>query len=194
MPTSVAVLVGSLRKDSFSRGVAMSLTELGPNSLSLEMVEIGHLSLYNQDLDDDGAPPADYAAFRARMRAFDAVLFVTPEHNRSIPAVLKNALDVGSQPSGQSVWDGMPGAIVSVSPSPFGGLAANHHLRQSLAFLNVAAMPQPEAYIGDAASLFNSEREFTDMRNRDLLRKFLVAFAAWSERNAKHARNVPTHL
>lgn len=145
MAKDIAVLVGSLRKDSFNRKMARALAELAPPALKLEVVEIGHLPLYNQD--DDANPPAAWTSFRERLNKADAVLFVTPEYNRSIQAPLKNAIDVGSRPYGKSMWNGKPGAIVSVSPGAIGAFGANHHLRQSLVFLNVPAMPQPEAYI-----------------------------------------------
>ena len=150
----VAVFVGSLRKNSINRKVAKALSELAPSSLKLEIVEIGQLPLYNQDFDE--SPPLAYTQFRARVKAADAVLFVTPEYNRSMPGVLKNALDVASRPYGQSAWNGKPGAVISASPGASGGFGANHHLRQSLVFLNVPAMQQPEAYIGSADKLFDA--------------------------------------
>jgi chromate reductase, NAD(P)H dehydrogenase (quinone) len=125
----VAVFVGSLRKESINRKLAKALAELAPSSLKLEIVEIGQLPLYSQD--DDQNPPQAYTEFRARVKAADAVLFVTPEYNRSVPGVLKNALDVASRPYGQSAWNGKPGAVISASPSAIGGFGANHHLRQS---------------------------------------------------------------
>src|SRR5437660_253420 len=134
----VAVLVGSLRKDSINKKVANALVELAPAALKLSIIEIGHLPIYNPDGDEN--PPAAWTQFRERIGAADAVLFVTPEYNRSVPAVLKNALDVGSRPYGASVWDHKPGAIVSSSPGAIGGFGANHHLRQSLVFLNVPIM------------------------------------------------------
>jgi len=148
---SVAVLVGSLRAEAFSRKLARALSELAPAQLQLEIVEIGQLPHYNQDL--DAQPPAEWRAFRERVKAADAVLFVTPEYNRSVPGVLKNAIDVGSRPYGQSVWQGKPGAIISVSTGQIGGFGANHHLRQSLVFIDVPTMQQPEAYISNAASI-----------------------------------------
>ena len=108
------------RRESFSRKVAKSLIALAPGSLKLEIIEIGELPMYNQDLDE--TPPIAWTAFRHRLNGFDGVLFVTPEYNRSVPAVLKNAIDVGSRPYGQSAWDGKPGAVVSVSPGPMGGI------------------------------------------------------------------------
>ena len=179
----VAVLVGSLRKDAFSRKTANVLIDLAPKSLNLEIVEIGQLPLYNQD--DEESPPAAWTAFRERVRAADAVLFVTPEYNRSVPAALKNALDVASRPYGQSAWDGKPGAVVSVSPGAIGGFGANHHLRQSLVFLNVATMQQPEAYIGGAASLFAADGKLTNQGTSEFQSKFMQSFAAWIEANLK---------
>jgi len=175
----VAVLVGSLRRESFSRKTAKTLVEIAPESMALEIVEIGNLPLYNQDGDDDGKPPIEWTTFRKRIKEYDGVLFVTPEYNRSVPAVLKNAIDVGSRPYGQSVWTGKPGAIVSVSPGSIGGFGANHHLRQSLVFLDMPAMQQPEAYIGGAADLFDAEGKMSNEATREFLRKFLMTFEVW---------------
>jgi len=176
--TKVAVLVGSLRKAAFSRRTAIALAGLAPEGMELEIVEIGALPLYNQD-EDTAAPPAAWAAFRAEVRGADAVLFVTPEYNRSVPGVLKNAIDVGSRPYGQSVWSGKPGAVVSVSPGAIGGFGANHHLRQSLVFLNVPAMQQPEAYVGGAGQLFDAEGNIASEGTREFLAGFMTAFAVW---------------
>jgi chromate reductase, NAD(P)H dehydrogenase (quinone) len=182
---SVAVLVGSLRRESFNRRMALALADLAqPAGLKLEILEIGDLPLYNQDL-DEGAPPAQWASFRQKVKAADAVLFVTPEYNRSIPGVLKNALDVGSRPYGSSAWDGKPGAVVSVSPGALGAFGANHHLRQCLVFLNVPAMQQPEAYIGNAGSLFDANGKIANDSTRDFLSKFTTTFAGWIEANCK---------
>ena len=178
----VAVIVGSLRKDSINRKVANALIELAPATLHLAHVEIGQLPIYNQDTDE--APPAEWTAFRERIRAADAVLFVTPEHNRSVPAALKNALDVGSRPYGRSAWNGKPGAVVSASPGAIGGFGANHHLRQSLVFLNVPAMPQPEAYIGGADKLFDPSGKLVNDGTRKFLQGFMAAFAVWIATNA----------
>ena len=179
----VAVFVGSLRKDSFNRKVANTLVALAPASLKLELLEIGQLPLYNQD--DDSNPPEAWTTFRQRVRAADAVLFVTPEYNRSVPGVLKNALDVASRPYGQSACDGKPGAVISVSPGALGAFGANHHLRQSLVFLNVPVMQQPEAYIGGAANLFDPAGKLVNESTREFLQKFMQAFAAWVETNVK---------
>lgn len=179
----VAVLVGSLRKGSLNRLVATALAELAPASLRLSIIEIGDLPLYNQD--EDASPPAAWTAFRDRVRGADAVLFVTPEHNRSVPAALKNALDIGSRPYGKSAWDGKPGAVVTASPGGIGGFGANHHLRQSLVFLNVPTMQQPEAYIGGADKLFDQNGKLSNDGTRGFLKTFMQAFAAWIDANAK---------
>lgn len=179
---NVAVLVGSLRKESFNRKMANVLRRMAPPSLDLAIVEIGNLPLYNQD--DDAHPPAASAAFKARIQEADAVLFVTPEYNRSVPGVLKNAIDIASRPYGKSAWDGKPAAVISVSPGAIGGFGANHHLRQSLVFLNMPTLQQPEAYIGGAADLFDAQGNLAKDSTREFLRKFLTAFEQWIGRNA----------
>ncbi len=179
MRKTIAVFVGSLRKESFNRKMANVLTTLAPESVKLEIIEIGGLPLYDQDYDDEGKPPSAWTTFRERVKSFDGFLFVTPEYNRSVPGVLKNAIDVGSRPHGQSVWGGKPGAVISVSPGAIGGFGANHHLRQTLVFLDVPAMQQPEAYIGGAAQLFNADGRIANETTREFLIKFMDAFAAW---------------
>lgn len=176
----VAVLVGSLRKGSFNRKMAVALTELAKPKLALSIVEIRELALYDQDLEEK--PPEPWQRFRDRIRAADAVLFVTPEYNRSVPGVLKNAIDVGSRPYGKSAWQGKPGAVVSVSPGAIGGFGANQHLRQSFVFLDVPALQQPEAYIGHAATLFDERGGIAVESTRDFMKSFLDAFAAWIRR------------
>jgi chromate reductase len=178
----IAVLVGSLRKDSFNRKVARAVMDLAPQSLAMEIVEIGQLPLYNQD--DDANPPAASVAFKAKIQAAHAVLFVTPEYNRSVPGVLKNAIDVASRPYGKSAWDGKPGAVISVTPGGLGAFGANHHLRQSLVFLNVPTMQAPEAYISNASALFDDAGKLKSDDTRAFLQKFVTAYAAWVETNA----------
>jgi chromate reductase len=147
-----------------------------------EVVEIGQLPFYNQDIERViDPPPGPWTAFRERVKVADAVLFVTPEYNRSVPAVLKNALDVGSRPYGNSVWDRKPGAIISGSPGAMGAFGANHHLRQSLVFLNVPTMQQPEAYVGHAYKLFDEHGKLTNDETRMFLQQFMQAFANWIE-------------
>jgi chromate reductase, NAD(P)H dehydrogenase (quinone) len=179
---NVAVLIGSLRKDSINRKVANALMEIAPSSLKLKEVGIGQLPLFNQDR--EATPYPEWTAFRDSVRAVDAVLFCTPEYNRSVPAGLKNAIDVGSRPYGQSVWSGKPGAVVSAAPGAIGGFGANHHLRQSMVFLNVPMMQQPETYIGGVDKLFDDSGKLTVQSTRDFLSKFLQAFEVWIERNA----------
>src|SRR5712672_1959067 len=179
-PMNVCVLVGSLRKASLNGLLANTLISLAPSSLQLDIVEIGQLPLYNEDI-ETVAPPAPWTAFRRRVKAADAVLFVTPEYNRSVPAVLKNALDVGSRPYGSSVWDRKPGAIVSCSPSAIGAFGANHHLRQSLVFLNVPTMQQPEAYLSHADKLFDEQGRLVSEGTGKFLQEFMQAFANWAE-------------
>ena len=179
---SVAVVVGSLRKESFNRKVALALAELAPSNLKLTIVEIGNLPLYNEDIDVD--PPAAYKAFREQIRSSDAVLFVTPEYNRSVPGVLKNAIDVGSRPYGQSAWSGKPGAVISVSPGAVGGFGANHNLRQSMVFLDVPLMQQPEAYLGGAGSAFDEAGNLSESV-RPFLQKFIDAYGKWVEQHKK---------
>lgn len=174
---SVAIIVGSLRKGSFNRKVAKALIALAPESLKMEIIEIGNLPLYNQDLDE--APPKEWIDFRTTLKSKNAVLFVTPEYNRSVPGALKNAIDVGSRPYGQSAWEGKPGAVVSVSPGALGAFGANHHLRQSLVFLNIPTMQQPEAYIGGAAKLFDDNDNLINDSTKEFLKKFINAFASW---------------
>jgi chromate reductase len=179
-PMNVCVLVGSLRKASLNGMLANALISLAPSSMKLDIVEIGQLPLYNEDL-ETLAPPAQWTAFRQRIKAADAVLFVTPEYNRSVPAALKNALDVGSRPYGSSIWDCKPGAIVSGSPGSIGAFGANHHLRQSLVFLNVPTMQQPEAYLSHVDKLFDEHGKIASDGTQKFLREFMQAFANWVE-------------
>lgn len=173
----IAVLVGSLRKESYNRKVANQLIELAPDSLELEIVEIGQLPHYNEEFDQN--PPAEYTAFREKIASAEGFLFVTPEYNRSIPGVLKNAIDVASRPYGQNKWNGKPGAVVSVSISALGAFGANHILRQSMVFLNVPMMPQPEAYIGSAHTLFNEQGNLVKDGTRTFLKDYIDAYAKW---------------
>ncbi|MEO7938635.1 MAG: NAD(P)H-dependent oxidoreductase [Burkholderiaceae bacterium] len=184
-PRHVAVVVGSLRKDSLNRKLAKVLQSIAPPSLSLQIVEIGDLPLYNQD--DDGAPPPASVAFKEKIAVADAVIFVSPEYNRSVPGVLKNAIDIASRPYGKSAWDGKPALVVTVSPGALSGFGANHHLRQSLVFLNMPTLQQPEAYIGGAGELFDDAGSLKKPETRQFLDKVLAAFAQWVETTGKPA-------
>lgn len=183
MSKKIAVIIGSLRKDSLNRKVAKALIALAPREITSEIIEIRDLPLYNQDLDDEHRAPEAWLSFRKQVNTCDGVLFVTPEYNRSIPAPLKNAVDVGSRPYGQSIWNAKPGAIVSVSPGAIGGFGASQHLRQSLSCLNVPLLPQPEAYIGQAASLFNEQGELIKEDTQKFFSAFMDGFAAWVKLN-----------
>jgi chromate reductase, NAD(P)H dehydrogenase (quinone) len=181
MSKKIAVIVGSIRKESLNRKMAHVLASIAPKTLKFEMVDISNLPLYNQDLDDAGNPPAAWALFREQVKACDGVLFVTPEYNRSMPGVLKNAIDVGSRPYGKNVWGGKPAAVISVSPGAIGGFGANHHLRQSLVTLDVPTLAAPETYIGNAGKLFNDKGEITNNDVVGIAQKFIDAYAKWVE-------------
>ena len=183
MPTKkIAVIVGSLRKDSWNRKVAKTLMLLAPPTLDMEIVEIGQLAMYNQDEDDTPLPT--YVEFRDKIKSVDGVLFCTPEYNRSVPGALKNAIDVGSRPYGKAAFADKPCAVVSVSPGALGGFGANHHLRQMLPFLNMPTMPAPETYIGGVASKYEGDRLIDDS-TRAFFEKFMAAFGAWVTQHAR---------
>lgn len=180
---NIAVIVGSLRKESYNLKTAKTLIELAPESLSLEMLNIADLPMFNEDL--EATPPKEWVRFREQIIAADGILFLTPEYNRSVTGVLKNAIDVGSRPYGENSWNGKPAAIVSVSIGAISGFGANHHLRQSLVFVNVHTMAQPEAYIGGAGSLFDDNGKLTDDSTKDFLKSFMVAFEKWIHANVQ---------
>jgi len=182
-PLRIGLLVGSLRRDSLNRMAARALAALAPETVTFEWIGIGDLPLYNQDLDAD--PPAQWTAFRDSVRPMDGILFVTPEYNRSVPGVLKNAVDVGSRPYGQSVWAGKPAGVATVSPGGIGGFGANHHLRQSLVFLDMPVMQQPEAYFGGAGGYFDEEGKLKNEGTEKVMKAFVDAFAKWVERFAR---------
>lgn len=175
----IGIFVGSLRKGSYSKSIAGFIEGLSSDRFSYKIVEIGNLPLYNQDYDDEGIAPEAYEKFRKSVKPLDGVLFITPEYNRSVPAVLKNAIDVGSRPYGQSVWSGKPGAIISSSPGIYGGFGANHHLRQSLVFLNVLPLQQPECYLPKISDSINEQGALTSDKLKESLGKFVEAFEKW---------------
>jgi chromate reductase len=179
MTADVIVIVGSLRREAFSRKTANALRELASPSMHLEILEIGQLPLYNVDLEETA--PREWVDFRDRVRRADAALFVTPEYNRSVPGALKNAIDVASRPYGNSAWDGKPAAIVSVSQGLLGAFGANHHLRQALVFVNMPTLQQPEVYLSRSRELFDESGRLTNQDTRDFLEKFLQAFEDWIE-------------
>jgi chromate reductase len=179
----IGVFIGSLRKESYSRKIARELESFASDKMDFKEIELGGLELYNQDFDDENRPTVNWMQFREQVKALDGVLFVTPEYNRSVPAVLKNALDVASRPYGKSAWDGKPGAVVSVSPGGLGGFGANHHLRQSLVFLNVPTMQQPEVYIGNVGALLDDTGKIKEEKTRAFLAKAMDAFYGWVRLN-----------
>lgn len=182
MPQSidVVVIVGSLRKASYTRKIARALLQLAPQGLRCREIDIGKLEMYNEDL--DRRPPASWTRFREQIAKAGAVLLLTPEYNRSIPACLKNALDVGSRPQGKNLWDGKPAAVVSVTPYQMGAMAANHAVRQALVYLNMPVMQQPEAYIAKAGELLDSRGALKNRGTRKFLSDFMAAFERFSAR------------
>ena len=179
----IAVIVGSLRKESFNLKTAKAMMAMAPESFDMELLDISGLPMFNEDLEAN--PPKEWVTLKEKISAVDGLLFFTPEYNRSVPAVLKNAIDVGSRPYGKNSWDGKPAAIVSVSIGSISGFGANHHLRQSLMFVNAPAMAQPEAYIGGASELFNDKGELINESTKRFLKNFLNAFEKWVDTNAE---------
>lgn len=179
MEKRIAVVVGSLRKESWNRKIAKELIRLAPESMKLEFVEFGDLPLYNEDL-ETAEPPKQWTEFRAAISSNDAVIFVTPEYNRTIPGGLKNAIDVGSRPYGSSVWSGKPAAVISASTGAVGGFGANHVLRQSLVFLGMPTL-QHEAYIGGVSKLFDENGTLAESTG-NFLKKFLGEYKEWISR------------
>jgi len=176
----IGIIVGSLRKESFNRAVAEYMASVAPESYSVSFPDIGKLELYNQDLDD--TPTDAWVEFRNEIKALDALLFVTPEYNRSIPGVLKNAVDIGSRPYGQSVWTGKPGGVVSVSPGAIGGFGANQHLKQVLSCLNVYLMNQPEAYVGNIIEALDDSGRVVSEHTQAFLSQYMKRFIKWIDR------------
>ena len=182
MAYKIAIIVGSLREGSFNRRIARSICALRGDNLDCSMVGIGDLPLYNQDYDALPNQPEAYVRFRDQVRSADGVLFVSPEYNRGMPGVLKNAIDVGSRPYGQSVWDRKPAAIVTASPGSIGGFGSNHQIRQSCVFLNMPVMQQPEAYLGHVTDdSFDESGCLKDGPLKDLVTKLAYAFHDWVE-------------
>ena len=180
MAYKIAILVGSLRKDSINRKVARSICAIRGDNLDCSMIEIGDLPLYNQDLDPD--PPEQWVRFREQVGSADGVLFVSPEYNRGIPGVLKNAIDVGSRPYGESVFDKKPAAIVTASPGSIGGFGSNHQIRQAAVYLNMPIMAQPEAYLGNVGdNSFDESGCLNDGPLKDVITMLAHAFSGWVE-------------
>lgn len=181
MAHSVVVIVGSLRKESFSLKIAKAFAKIAPASLKLEITTLHGLSFFNQDL--EATPPADWVAFREKIQKSDGVLFVTPEYNRSIPGVLKNAIDVGSRPYGKSSFLGKPIGIVSNSPGPLGGVCAAMNLKQILPGYSGPILQQPEIYLNGVGDAFNDKGELTKESLEKVLKDYIAAFAAFVDKH-----------
>ncbi|SRR5258708_5914201 len=182
-PHSALVIVGSLRKQSFSLKIAHVLAKLSPDTLKLNVVTLYELGFFNQDL--EASPPAEWLAFRDKIKASDGVVFVTPEYNRSIPAVLKNAIDIASRPYAQSSFNGRPAGIISNSPGALGGVSAAKHLQQILPGISGPIMQQPETYLGGVGDAFDDKGDLTKESLRDVLKAYVTAFAAWVAQHKK---------
>jgi chromate reductase len=180
---NVVVLVGSLRKESFSLKIANALAKLAPATLKLDVVTLHDISFFNQDL--EAAPPADWVAFREKLQKSNGVLFVTPEYNRSISGVLKNAIDVGSRPYGKSSFLGKPIGIVSNSPGPLGGVNAAKSLQNILPGISGVIMGQPEIYLNGVGDAFDDKGELTKESLQKVLQQYIDAFAAFVEKHNK---------
>ena len=185
MDKIIGIIAGSLRKESFSKKLAKAIVDMAPAGFKFKIISLAELPIYNQDFDDDNQVPPAYTTFRDEVKQLDGFIFITPEYNRSVPAVLKNALDVGSRPYGKSVWDGKPGAIFSNSPGAVGGFGANHHLRQSFVFLNIPVMQQPEVYIAKVNELFDQSGTIKEGDTKDFIKKAVDAYIVWFNQNEK---------
>jgi chromate reductase, NAD(P)H dehydrogenase (quinone) len=183
MPHHIVTIGGSLRKESYTLKVANALARLAPAALKLEVVTLHGLSFFNQDM--EATPPADWLAFREKLQKSNGVLFVTPEYNRSIPGVLKNAIDVGSRPYGKSSFLGKPTGIISNSPGPLGGVSAAKHLQNILPGISGPIMGQPETYLNGIDDAFNDKGELIKEPMHKLLKQYLEAFAAFVEKQSK---------
>jgi chromate reductase, NAD(P)H dehydrogenase (quinone) len=182
-PYSVAAIVGSLRKESFTLKIANALAKLAPDTLKLNIVTLHGISFFNQDL--EAAPPADWVEFREMLLASNGVLFVTPEYNRSISGVLKNAIDVGSRPYGKSSFNGKPTGIVANSPGPLGGVSAAKHLQNILPGICGPIMQQPEIYLNGISDAFDDKGDLTKESLRKVLKQYIDAFAVFVEKQHK---------
>ncbi|MDR0539975.1 MAG: NAD(P)H-dependent oxidoreductase [Spirochaetaceae bacterium] len=176
---NIGVFAGSLRKGSFCKKIARAVSAAMPDTFEMISVEIGGLALYNQDFDDEKNLPASWVEFRRQIKNLDGFLFVTPEYNRGLSAALKNALDVASRPYGENWWGGKPGAVIGVTIGKLGAFGAYHSLRQTLGFLNVFTLNQPEMYLSSVESFFNEKGELANNETRQFLSDFANRFAAW---------------
>ncbi|OCA75454.1 NADPH-dependent FMN reductase [Chryseobacterium arthrosphaerae] len=183
MSKVIGIIAGSLRRESFSKKIARALLPMVPQDFAFRIISIEDLPIYNQDFDDHDNVPESYVKFRDEIRSIDGIIFVTPEHNRSVPAALKNAIDVGSRPAGKNVWDGKPGAVFSNSPGNLSAFGANHHVRQSLVFLNIPVMQQPEVYLPHIDKVWDENGNLKDEKVKDFLQKAVDAYIEWFKKN-----------
>jgi chromate reductase len=181
MAHPIVVIVGSLRKESFTLKIANALAKLAPASLKLDVVTLNGISFFNQDL--EAAPPADWTAFRERIQKSDGVIFVTPEYNRAIPGVLKNAIDVASRPYGKSSFLGKPTGIISNSPGPLGGVSAAKTLQNILPGITGPILGQPEIYLNGVGDAFDDKGELTKDSLKTVLKQYIDAYATFVERH-----------
>ena len=177
---TIGIVVGSLRKGSFNKSIANYVSSILPEGYEAKFIDLNGVDIFNDDL--EGNPPESWTRLREEVKSSDAYLFFTPEYNRSVPAALKNALDVASRPYGQSVWSGKPAGIVSVSMGGISGFGANHHLRQTLTFLDVYPLQQPEAYIGNVMGLLDENGNLVNEGTQNFLKTYVAAFANWVEK------------
>jgi len=184
MSKSIGFIIGSLRKASWSKKIGNAVLSMAPQGFIFKIIPLDELPIYNQDFDDHGPVPEAYVKFRNEVSTLDGVIFITPEYNRSVPAVLKNALDVASRPYGKSVWNGKPAAVFSNSPGSISGFGANHHLRQSLVFLNMPTMQQPEVYIAKVHELFEDNGNIKEGGTKEFIQQAVDAYIKWFKQNA----------
>ncbi|MFT4146847.1 MAG: NAD(P)H-dependent oxidoreductase [Mobilitalea sp.] len=177
---TIGIIVGSLRKGSFNKSIANYVASVLPEGYEAKFIDLNGIELFNEDL--EGNPPESWTRLREEVKSSDAYLFFTPEYNRSVPAALKNALDVASRPYGQSVWTGKPAGVVSVSMGGISGFGANHHLRQTLTFLDVYPLQQPEAYIGNVMGLVDENGNLVNEGTQNFLKTYVAAFVNWVEK------------
>nr|WP_321410500.1 NAD(P)H-dependent oxidoreductase [uncultured Carboxylicivirga sp.] len=183
MNIKIGILVGSLRKASYSKIIASEVLNMAPEGYEFEIISLDDLTIYNQDFDDENRVPEAYTIFRESIKEKEGIIFITPEYNRSVPGVLKNAIDIGSRPFGKSVWNGKPAAIISNSPGNLAAFGANHHLRQSLVVLNVPVMQQPEVYLAHIQEVFDESGKIKDVRTKEVLQNAVNSYINWFVKN-----------
>jgi chromate reductase, NAD(P)H dehydrogenase (quinone) len=185
MKNVIGIIVGSLRQESFSKKIAKALLGMAPNDFEFNIISLEDLPIYNQDFDDFNNVPQRYTEFRELIKKMNGIIFVTPEYNRSVPGVLKNAIDVASRPYGQNNWNKKPAAIFSNSPGNLSAFGANHHLHQSLVFLNMPVMQQPEVYIAKSSELFDETGDMKEGGTKEFIQKAITAYIDWFNKTSE---------